>query len=257
MGGVNLVAGFRPELWRGARPGGHARGTRGLRPEPRRHRRLRHAGHAARRRAVAVRKRLRRRLRRRAQRDRRTRRSWHRSPRRRRAGPTGTTATSPASSTGRRTRRSIEAPDVALVPEGRPGAGGTILLLQKWEHDATAWESMPEAEQERTIGRTKLDSEELEDKTDELARRAARTRTRSGRSSAATCRTAPSPSTGRCSWASAPSRGHSQRCSRAWPASARAASATHSPVSPRRLTGAYYFVPSTDALRRLVPSEEG
>src|SRR5207248_11781464 len=28
----------------------------------------------------------------------------------------------------------IEAPEIVLVPEGKPGAGGTILLLQKWEH---------------------------------------------------------------------------------------------------------------------------
>jgi porphyrinogen peroxidase len=36
----------------------------------------------------------------------------------------------------------IDAPGVALVPEGTLGADGTILLLQKWEHDATAWESL-------------------------------------------------------------------------------------------------------------------
>ncbi|HEY2541707.1 MAG TPA: Dyp-type peroxidase [Gaiellaceae bacterium] len=58
----------------------------------------------------------------------------------------------------------VEAPEIVLVPEGRPGAGGTILLLQKWAHDATAWESLPPAEQEGVIGRRKMDSEELEDK---------------------------------------------------------------------------------------------
>ena len=36
----------------------------------------------------------------------------------------------------------IEATDVVLVPDGVPGEGGTILLLQKWAHDATAWESL-------------------------------------------------------------------------------------------------------------------
>ena len=55
----------------------------------------------------------------------------------------------------------IDAPDLALIPEGSPGAGGTILLLQKWSHDATAWESLPVAEQERVIGRTKDESVEL------------------------------------------------------------------------------------------------
>jgi porphyrinogen peroxidase len=58
----------------------------------------------------------------------------------------------------------IEAAEVAVVPEGRPGAGGTILLLQKWPHDAAEWESLTDREQERVIGRTKADSVELEDK---------------------------------------------------------------------------------------------
>ncbi len=58
----------------------------------------------------------------------------------------------------------IEAPEVALIPEGTPGAGGTILLLQKWSHDATTWESLALPAQERVIGRSKEASIELEDK---------------------------------------------------------------------------------------------
>jgi putative iron-dependent peroxidase len=58
----------------------------------------------------------------------------------------------------------VEAPGIVLVPEGEPGAGGTVLLLQKWVHDAAVWEALPVAEQERVIGRTKPDSVELEDK---------------------------------------------------------------------------------------------
>jgi putative iron-dependent peroxidase len=57
----------------------------------------------------------------------------------------------------------VEAAEVALVPDGSPGAGGTVLLLQKWVHDAAAWESLPVAGQEQAMGRTKLDSVELED----------------------------------------------------------------------------------------------
>jgi putative iron-dependent peroxidase len=56
----------------------------------------------------------------------------------------------------------LAAPGVALIPEGAPGAGGTILLLQQWVHDATAWEALAEATQERIIGRTKPDSVELD-----------------------------------------------------------------------------------------------
>jgi len=58
----------------------------------------------------------------------------------------------------------IEAPDVTLIPEGSPGAGGTILLLQKWAHDVAVWEALSDADQERVIGRTKLDNIELDDK---------------------------------------------------------------------------------------------
>ena len=58
----------------------------------------------------------------------------------------------------------VDAPELVLIPEGSPGAGGTILLLQKWPHEASAWESLPVEQQERVIGRTKLDSVEFEDK---------------------------------------------------------------------------------------------
>jgi len=58
----------------------------------------------------------------------------------------------------------VDAPDLVLVPEGNPGAGGTILLLQKWAHDVAAWESLPVTKQEQVIGRAKPDSVELEDK---------------------------------------------------------------------------------------------
>jgi putative iron-dependent peroxidase len=58
----------------------------------------------------------------------------------------------------------IDAPELVLVPDGEPGAGGTVLLLQKWVHDSAAWESLPIPSQEAVIGRRKSDSVELEDK---------------------------------------------------------------------------------------------
>ena len=58
----------------------------------------------------------------------------------------------------------IDAPQVALVPEPKPGAGGSVLLLQKWVHAASRWESEPVARQENVIGRRKADSEELDPK---------------------------------------------------------------------------------------------
>ncbi len=58
----------------------------------------------------------------------------------------------------------IEATTVALAPSGAPDEGGSILLLQQWEHDAQAWENLPVETQEAAIGRRKIDSEELDPK---------------------------------------------------------------------------------------------
>jgi putative iron-dependent peroxidase len=58
----------------------------------------------------------------------------------------------------------VEALQVVAVPEGSPGAGGSILLLQKWQHDATAWEALGVERQEEVIGRRKADSVELDPK---------------------------------------------------------------------------------------------
>jgi putative iron-dependent peroxidase len=55
------------------------------------------------------------------------------------------------------------APDVALVPPGQPGAGGSHVLAMRWVHDLDAFHRLPVAEQERVIGRHKADSVELSD----------------------------------------------------------------------------------------------
>jgi putative iron-dependent peroxidase len=58
----------------------------------------------------------------------------------------------------------IDAQKVAVISDGSPGSGGSILLLQRWRHDAPAWESLPTFVQEQVIGRTKDESVELDDK---------------------------------------------------------------------------------------------
>ncbi len=58
----------------------------------------------------------------------------------------------------------LDAPIAALLPEGVPGAAGTVLLLQKWKHKATQWEALSTDQQERIMGRTKLESIELDNK---------------------------------------------------------------------------------------------
>jgi putative iron-dependent peroxidase len=58
----------------------------------------------------------------------------------------------------------LDAPIAALLPEGVPGAAGTVLLLQKWKHKTAEWEALAVGQQELIMGRTKLDSIELENK---------------------------------------------------------------------------------------------
>ena len=56
------------------------------------------------------------------------------------------------------------APEVALIPPQSPGAWGSIVLIQKWLHDAAAFEALPVEAQEKVIGRTKDASVELDEK---------------------------------------------------------------------------------------------
>jgi len=59
----------------------------------------------------------------------------------------------------------FEAPNIALVPNGSPGEGGSVLLFQQWRHDSPAWNALDIAHQERIIGRTKPDSIEFPEAT--------------------------------------------------------------------------------------------
>jgi putative iron-dependent peroxidase len=55
-----------------------------------------------------------------------------------------------------------EAADVALVPSGRRGEGGSFVIAQRWVHDLAAFAALDVADQERVFGRTKPDSVELD-----------------------------------------------------------------------------------------------
>ena len=54
--------------------------------------------------------------------------------------------------------------DVALVPDGEAGAGGAFVLAQRWVHDLGEFHAQTLEAQQDTIGRTKPDSVELDDK---------------------------------------------------------------------------------------------
>jgi len=51
--------------------------------------------------------------------------------------------------------------EVAIVPDGQPGAGGSFINAQRWVHDLEAWEKLSLPEQEGVFGRTKADSTRL------------------------------------------------------------------------------------------------
>jgi putative iron-dependent peroxidase len=52
---------------------------------------------------------------------------------------------------------------VLVGDEDAEFAGGSYVIVQKYLHDLTAWNALPVEEQERVIGRTKLDDMELAD----------------------------------------------------------------------------------------------
>jgi putative iron-dependent peroxidase len=52
---------------------------------------------------------------------------------------------------------------IVAVADDRPGAGSTVVLVQQWVHDRAAWAGLGVEAQERTMGRTKAASIELAD----------------------------------------------------------------------------------------------
>jgi porphyrinogen peroxidase len=53
------------------------------------------------------------------------------------------------------------AAEVAIVPPGCRGAGGSHVLVMQWVHDLAAFNRLSVEDQQRVIGRTKADSQEL------------------------------------------------------------------------------------------------
>jgi putative iron-dependent peroxidase len=56
-----------------------------------------------------------------------------------------------------------EAPEVAMVPEGKPGEAGSFVITQRWVHDLKSFHAQDIAEQEQVFARTKPDSIEFDD----------------------------------------------------------------------------------------------
>jgi deferrochelatase/peroxidase EfeB len=113
----------------------------------------------------------------------------------------------------------VEATRVALVPPGSPGEGSSILLLQQWEHDAPSWEALPVApRRQSSAGASPIASSSSPSPRRHTLH--APTRIGSAGSFAETSRTARSSVTARSSWASQGTSGFWRRCSTAWWAAA-------------------------------------
>lgn len=54
-----------------------------------------------------------------------------------------------------------EAMEAAVIPEGSPGAGGSVVLLQRWVHDLDGFQELDDAAQCQVFGRDKHTHEEL------------------------------------------------------------------------------------------------
>jgi putative iron-dependent peroxidase len=144
-----------------------------------------------------------------------------------------------------------EAVGVVTIPDGAPGAGGSVLLLQKWVHDSEQWYGLDRETQENVIGRTKPDSIELDPKPDDAhaARTDQDTYGHIFRRNTA--------------WGETTSHGTMfvGFCAEQGPLAAMldAMAGRDGPRDAltrytRALTGAYYVIPAADALARLAPS---
>ncbi|WJZ02654.1 Dyp-type peroxidase [Corynebacterium freiburgense] len=55
----------------------------------------------------------------------------------------------------------LEVPGIIAIPQGEPGAGASVALVQKWQHLVRKWADLSQEKQESVIGRTREDSVEL------------------------------------------------------------------------------------------------
>jgi putative iron-dependent peroxidase len=146
----------------------------------------------------------------------------------------------------------VEAPEVALVPERTPGTGGSVLLLQKWAHDASAWESLPVERQEQVIGRTKLDSVELDDRPED-SHAASTDQDRFGKIFRRNMPYGTVTDHGTMFVGFCRERGPLHTMLESMAGIANGARDTLT-LYTRPLTGAYYFIPSATALLRISPA---
>lgn len=150
-----------------------------------------------------------------------------------------------------------EAPEIVLIGEG-PGAGGSVLLFQQWRHDGNAFDALAEAVQEDVIGRTKAESIEFNDERMPADSHVSRTKVNvDGKELKIFRRNVPygtvsDHGTMFIGFSADQARMHRMLEQMAGIDGPRDALTRY--TTP--LTGAYYFIPSIQRLRRLCPPEE-
>jgi putative iron-dependent peroxidase len=152
------------------------------------------------------------------------------------------------------------AAEVALVPPGEPGEGGSCILAMRWVHNLESFNQLSVAEQEKVIGRTKADSVELSDSSKPVTAHIARmTIEEGGQELQIYRRSVPFGSVGEhglyfLAFSADPSR-YDRMLARMFGNSGDGIQDRLITFS-RALSGAYYFAPSVNALNELVGTEE-
>jgi putative iron-dependent peroxidase len=143
----------------------------------------------------------------------------------------------------------LDAPAAALLPEGVPGAAGSVLLVQKWKHCVTEWEALPVEKQEHIMGRAKLDSTEMENKPEESHV----ARTDQDEFGKVFRRNMPYGNIGNHGTMFVGFSADQKRLSRMLDSMAGLVNGTRDALTryTEPLSGSYYFVPSVESLRRL------
>ena len=149
-------------------------------------------------------------------------------------------------------------PEIVAIEHGRPGAGGSVLLFQVWSHHGRAFADLPVEKQEAVIGRTKPDSIELEGPRMPEDSHVSRTKVVSGGKEQKIFRrnvpygTVSDHGTLFIGFSAEQSTMHRMLEQMAGVDGPRDALTLYTSA----LTGAYYFVPSVQALRAFAPPEE-
>ena len=149
----------------------------------------------------------------------------------------------------------LDAPMAALLPEGTPGAAGSVLLLQKWKHKVAEWEALPVDQQERIMGRSKLDSTEMENKPSDSHV----ARTDQDEFGKIFRRNMPYGNVADHGTMFVGFSAEQQRLSKMLESMAGLITGTRDALTrySQPLTGSYYFVPSVDSLRNVRPESGG